>query len=83
MERLHAERVFRIRRLREGMRAWEELWRLLPDGPPRTWARPADRREIQLPCPVRRSPGCCPGWRPRPTTRSGGPAYALVFAPPS
>ena len=34
MERLHAPNLFfRIRRLREGMRAWEELWRLLADGP--------------------------------------------------
>jgi hypothetical protein len=34
MERLHApNEFFRIRRLREGMRAWEELWRLLADGP--------------------------------------------------
>ena len=36
MERLHApNEFFRIRRLREGMRAWEELWRLLADGPHR------------------------------------------------
>ena len=39
MERLHTRlhtpnEFFRIRRLREGMRAWEELWRLLADGPP-------------------------------------------------
>jgi gamma-glutamylcysteine synthetase len=34
MERLHApNEFFRIRRLCEGMRAWEELWRLLADGP--------------------------------------------------
>ena len=36
MERLHApNEFFRIRRLGEGMRAWEELWRLLADGPHR------------------------------------------------
>jgi hypothetical protein len=35
VERLHApNEFFRIRRLREGMRAWE-LWRLLADGPDR------------------------------------------------
>jgi gamma-glutamylcysteine synthetase len=34
MERLHApNEFFRVRRLREGMRAWEELRRLLADGP--------------------------------------------------
>jgi acetylornithine deacetylase/succinyl-diaminopimelate desuccinylase-like protein len=33
-EYLHAPNEFmRIRRLREGMRAWEQLWRLLADGP--------------------------------------------------
>jgi acetylornithine deacetylase/succinyl-diaminopimelate desuccinylase-like protein len=33
-EKLHAPNEFmRIRRLREGMVAWEELWRLLADGP--------------------------------------------------
>jgi acetylornithine deacetylase/succinyl-diaminopimelate desuccinylase-like protein len=33
-ERLHAPNEYmRIRRLREGMRAWEQLWRLLGDGP--------------------------------------------------
>ena len=33
-EKLHAPNEFlRIRRLREGMRAWELLWRLLADGP--------------------------------------------------
>jgi len=33
-ERLHAPNEFmRTRRLREGMRAWEALWRLLSDGP--------------------------------------------------
>jgi hypothetical protein len=36
MERLYAPNEFlRIRRLREGMRAWEELWRLLAGGPHR------------------------------------------------
>jgi acetylornithine deacetylase/succinyl-diaminopimelate desuccinylase-like protein len=35
-EKLHAPNEFlRIRRLREGMRAWELLWRLLADGPHR------------------------------------------------
>jgi acetylornithine deacetylase/succinyl-diaminopimelate desuccinylase-like protein len=35
-EKLHAPNEFiRIRRLREGMRAWETLWRLLADGPHR------------------------------------------------
>jgi acetylornithine deacetylase/succinyl-diaminopimelate desuccinylase-like protein len=35
-ERLHApNEFFRIRRLREGMRAWEQLWRLLAAGPRR------------------------------------------------
>jgi acetylornithine deacetylase/succinyl-diaminopimelate desuccinylase-like protein len=35
-ENLHAPNEFlRIRRLREGMRAWEQLWRLLADGPHR------------------------------------------------
>lgn len=33
-ERLHAPNEYmRIRRLREGMRAWEQLWRLLADSP--------------------------------------------------
>jgi len=33
-ENLHAPNEFiRIRRLREGMRAWEQLWRLLASGP--------------------------------------------------
>jgi acetylornithine deacetylase/succinyl-diaminopimelate desuccinylase-like protein len=33
-EKLHAPNEFmRTRRLREGMVAWEELWRLLADGP--------------------------------------------------
>ncbi len=35
-EKLHAPNEFlRIRRLREGMRAWEQLWRLLATGPHR------------------------------------------------
>jgi acetylornithine deacetylase/succinyl-diaminopimelate desuccinylase-like protein len=35
-EKLHAPNEFmRIRRLREGMRAWEQLWRLLAGGPHR------------------------------------------------
>ncbi len=35
-EKLHAPNEFmRVRRLREGMRAWEQLWRLLADGPHR------------------------------------------------
>jgi acetylornithine deacetylase/succinyl-diaminopimelate desuccinylase-like protein len=35
-EKLHAPNEFmRIRRLREGMTAWEQLWRLLADGPHR------------------------------------------------
>jgi hypothetical protein len=32
-EKLHAPNEYmRIRRLREGMRAWEQLWRLLAEG---------------------------------------------------
>ena len=43
MERLHApNEFFRIRRLRKGMRAWEELWRLLADGPRRLASRGGD-----------------------------------------
>ena len=44
MERLHApNEFFRLRRLREGMRAWEEeLWRLLADGPHRLASREGD-----------------------------------------
>ena len=35
-EKLHAPNEYlRVRRLREGMRAWEQLWRLLADGPHR------------------------------------------------
>ncbi|MCU1491970.1 MAG: hypothetical protein JWM85_3375 [Acidimicrobiaceae bacterium] len=35
-EKLHAPNEFmRIRRLREGMQAWEQLWRMLADGPHR------------------------------------------------
>ena len=41
--RLHApNEFFRIRRLREGMRAWKELWRLLADGPHRLASREGD-----------------------------------------
>ncbi len=41
-EKLHAPNEFlRIRRLREGMRAWEQLWRLLAAGPHRL--APANR----------------------------------------
>ena len=41
-EKLHAPNEYlRIRRLREGMRAWEQLWRLLADGPHRLAALPA------------------------------------------
>ena len=48
-EKLHAPNEYlRIRRLREGMRAWEQLWRLLADGPgdwpPRRPARRLHRR---------------------------------------
>ena len=43
MERLHApSEFFRIRRLREGMRAWQELWRLPADGPHRLASREGD-----------------------------------------
>lgn len=39
-EKLHAPNEFlRTRRLAEGMRAWERLWRLLADGPHRLAAR--------------------------------------------
>jgi len=39
-EKLHAPNEFlRIRRLHEGMRAWEQLWRLLADGPHRLASR--------------------------------------------
>ncbi len=41
-EKLHAPNEFiRIRRLREGMRAWEQLWRLLAAGPHRLSAADA------------------------------------------
>lgn len=41
-EKLHAPNEFmRIRRLREGMRAWEQLWRLLASGPYRLTATDA------------------------------------------
>jgi len=43
MGRLHAPKeFFRIRRLREGMRAREELRRLLADGPHRLASREGD-----------------------------------------
>jgi hypothetical protein len=43
MERLHGQNeFFGIRRLREGMRAWEELRRLLADGPHRLTGREGD-----------------------------------------
>jgi len=43
MERLHAPNQFLSpHRLREGMRAWEELWRLLADGPRRLTSREGD-----------------------------------------
>ena len=39
-EKLHAPNEFmRIRRVREGMRAWEQLWRLLASGPHRLESR--------------------------------------------
>jgi acetylornithine deacetylase/succinyl-diaminopimelate desuccinylase-like protein len=42
-EKLHAPNEFmRIRRLREGMRAWEQLWRLLGSGPHRLATAAAD-----------------------------------------
>jgi hypothetical protein len=41
--RLHApNEFFGICRLREGMRAWVELWRLPADGPHRPASREAD-----------------------------------------
>ena len=43
MERLHPRTSSSaFRRLREGMRAWEELWRLLADGPHRLASREGD-----------------------------------------
>ncbi len=43
MERLHApNEFFRVRGLRDGMRAWEELRRLLADGPHRPASREGD-----------------------------------------
>jgi acetylornithine deacetylase/succinyl-diaminopimelate desuccinylase-like protein len=43
-EKLHAPNEFmRIRRLREGMRAWEQLWRCLASGPGRLTAPGPDR----------------------------------------
>ncbi len=49
-EKLHAPNEFmRIRRLREGMRAWEALWRLLAEGPHRlaSLTTPVTDRPIQ------------------------------------
>jgi len=43
MERLHAPNgSFRIRRLRGGMRAWQELWPLLAGSPERLASRLGD-----------------------------------------
>jgi hypothetical protein len=43
MERLHApNEFFRVRGLRDGMRAWEELRRRLADGPHRPASREGD-----------------------------------------
>jgi acetylornithine deacetylase/succinyl-diaminopimelate desuccinylase-like protein len=45
-ENLHAPNEYmRIRRLREGMRAWEALWRLLADGPHRLATGRSDVRD--------------------------------------
>ena len=45
-EKLHAPNEFlRIRRLKEGMRAWEQLWRLLADGPHRLAATESGRHD--------------------------------------
>lgn len=47
-EKLHAPNEFmRIPRLREGMRAWEQLWRLLADGPHRLATTPHATTEIR------------------------------------
>ena len=47
MKRLHApNEFFRIRRLRQGMRAREELWRLLADGPRRLASREGDDGDV-------------------------------------
>jgi acetylornithine deacetylase/succinyl-diaminopimelate desuccinylase-like protein len=44
-EKLHAPNEYlRISRLREGMRAWEQLWRLLADGPHRLAATRREQR---------------------------------------
>jgi acetylornithine deacetylase/succinyl-diaminopimelate desuccinylase-like protein len=44
-EKLHApDEYLRISRLREGMRAWEQLWRLLADGPHRLAAHRRGQR---------------------------------------
>ncbi len=43
MDRLHApNEFFRIPQAARGMRAWEELWRLLADGPHRLASREGD-----------------------------------------
>jgi acetylornithine deacetylase/succinyl-diaminopimelate desuccinylase-like protein len=45
-EKLHAPNEYlRIRRLREGMRAWEQLWRLLAAGPHRLAPAPGGHRD--------------------------------------
>ena len=45
-EKLHAPNEYlRIRRLKEGMRAWEQLWRLLADGPHRLAAAGSGHHE--------------------------------------
>ena len=57
-EKLHAPNEFmRIRRLREGMRAWEQLWRLLAAGPHRRPIRhsPSGRFSPRGPRRVQRS----------------------------
>ena len=47
-ERLHAPDEFiRVRRLTEGMRAWEQLWRLLADGPHRLVAATTDAATVR------------------------------------
>ena len=67
-ENLHAPNEFlRIRRLREGMRAWEQLWRLLAAGPFRLGGDTMTRRTPRTPP----TPTCRPArttpvstWRP-------------------
>jgi acetylornithine deacetylase/succinyl-diaminopimelate desuccinylase-like protein len=49
-EKLHAPNEFlRTRRLREGMRAWETLWRLLADGPHRLATAPGSPTQTGSP----------------------------------